>query len=94
MELNEFRLPNSSDDLCLFFCIYPSSMLRSVPRRTVQVTEGQFVASSPDERAILDACFNHGLVYNGELNDGRISVTVQGKLEQMDVPALRKQKLT
>ena len=45
----------------------------------VQVTEGQFVASSPDERAIMEASFQHGLVYNGELADGRISVTVQGK---------------
>jgi hypothetical protein len=44
----------------------------------VQVTDGQFVASSPDERAIMEACFHHGLVYNGELADGRLSVTVQG----------------
>ncbi len=45
----------------------------------VQVTDGQFVASSPDERAIMEACFHHGLVYNGELADGRLSVTVQGR---------------
>ena len=25
-ELNKFCPPNRSDDLCLFFCIYPSSM--------------------------------------------------------------------
>ena len=25
-ELNKFCPPDSSDDLCLFFCIYPSSM--------------------------------------------------------------------
>ena len=25
-ELNKFRPPNRSYDLCLFFCIYPSSM--------------------------------------------------------------------
>jgi hypothetical protein len=37
------------------------------------------VASSPDERAIMEACFHHGLVYNGELADGRLSVTVQGE---------------
>jgi hypothetical protein len=49
----------------------------------VQVTDGQFVASSPDERAILEACFNNGLVYNGELSDGRISVTVQGEYTEL-----------
>ena len=29
-EFNEFCLSNSSDDLCLFFCIYPSSMLETL----------------------------------------------------------------
>ena len=29
-EMNKFCPPNSSDDLCLFFCIYPSSMLETL----------------------------------------------------------------
>jgi hypothetical protein len=54
------------------------TLIYSVVLSVVQVTDGQFVASSPDERAIMEACFHHGLVYNGELADGRLSVTVQG----------------
>ena len=27
-ELSKFFPPNSSDDLCLFFCLYPSSMVQ------------------------------------------------------------------
>ena len=29
-EYNKFCPPNSSDDFCLFFCIYPSSMFQNV----------------------------------------------------------------
>ena len=28
--MNQFRPPNSSDDLCLFICLYPSSMVLTI----------------------------------------------------------------
>ena len=38
----------------------------------------QFVASSPDEKAILEFCRKKGFVFKGETNDGRLEVIAKG----------------
>ena len=63
---------------------------------SVQVSDGQFVASSPDEKAILEFCRENNFVFNGEFIDGKVVVTAQGirhtyeKLAELPFDSFRK----
>ena len=63
---------------------------------SVQVTNNQFVASSPDEKAILEFCKEHGFVFEGETPDGKLEVTARGithsyeKMEELQFDSYRK----
>ena len=63
---------------------------------SVQVTNSQFVASSPDEKAILEFCKRQGFVFEGERADGKLEVTARGithtyqKLEELQFDSYRK----
>ena len=63
---------------------------------SVQVTNDQFVASSPDEKAILEFCKQQGFVFHGEAPDGTLSVTARGithtyqKLSELSFDSYRK----
>ena len=46
-EFNKFCPPNSSDDFCLFFCIYPSSMVR-LDKNLPNMTLGRICSSAED----------------------------------------------
>ena len=54
------------------------------------------MASSPDEKAILEFCKEKGFIYNGESPDGRIEVTARGithsyqKLAELSFDSYRK----
>ncbi len=61
------------------------------------MSEGQFVASSPDEKAILEFCLSKRFVFNGCLEDGKLLVTVAGgerkvyeKLAELSFDSFRK----
>ena len=63
---------------------------------SVQVTNNQFVASSPDEKAILEFCKDQGFEFLGETMDGRMMVNARGithsyeKLEELTFDSFRK----
>ena len=63
---------------------------------SVQVTNQEFVASSPDEKAILEFCRDQGFVYLGETLDGKVEVNARGithtfqKLEELTFDSFRK----
>jgi len=63
---------------------------------SVQVSEGEFVASSPDEKAILEFCREQNFVFNGEYVDGKLVVTAKGirhtyeKLAELPFDSFRK----
>jgi len=55
----------------------PTTMIMTLCH-SVQVTEGIFTASSPDEKALLDVCKWAGFVYRGESAAGIVEVIAPG----------------
>ena len=63
---------------------------------SVQVTNNEFVASSPDEKAILEFCKDQGFEFLGETLDGRLEVNARGithvyeKMHELTFDSFRK----
>ena len=60
------------------------------------MTNNQFVASSPDEKAILEFCKEQGFAFQGENSDGRLEINAKGityyyqKLAELSFDSYRK----
>ena len=62
--MNEFCPPNSSDDLCLCFCIYPSSISKGLERKKerAQIWSIPGFAAHFADGSLLSADGTHGIV--------------------------------